>query len=77
MEPLRGIWNFICENKLYFLGGAVGLLVGILMLTIGFFATLLLLLLTAGGAVLAGNGTARAYLKAWIVQAYRYITKRG
>lgn len=45
---------FVTEYKRKILGGLGGLIIGILMLTIGFFATLLLTVLVVLGAVLAG-----------------------
>lgn len=76
MEPLKAIFSFICENKMYFLGGFVGLITSILMLTIGFFPTLLLLVLTIGCAAFFGNAGLRKYTWALIVQAFRFIRQR-
>ena len=51
---MKAFWDFISEHKKMVLGGAAGLLVGILLLTVGFFGTLLLVALVVLGAVLAG-----------------------
>ncbi|MBP3940795.1 MAG: DUF2273 domain-containing protein [Christensenellaceae bacterium] len=76
MEPLKNIWEFILAYKMYFLGGIAGLIVSILLLTVGFFGTLLILVLTVGGAILMGSAEARAYTRAFFVQLYRWIFKR-
>ena len=51
---MKAFWDFISEYKKMILGGAAGLLIGILLLTVGFFGTLLLVALVVLGAVIAG-----------------------
>lgn len=53
---MRVIWEFIKEHLKIFIGATAGLLVGILMLTLGFWPTLLLSLTTATGALLTYAG---------------------
>lgn len=72
---MKPFWDFVSEHKAMILGGAAGLLIGILFLTIGFFATLLLTALTVLGAVLAGVPNAWGTLTAWVVALFRKIFK--
>jgi len=51
---MKNLLEFFLEHKKLILGGLAGLVLGILLLSIGFFATLLLVALVILGAVLAG-----------------------
>lgn len=45
--------NFIQNNKYPILGGGAGFILALLFLTLGFFKTIVLVLLTLAGALLA------------------------
>ena len=62
---MREIWEYIKEHIKVFIGGAVGLIVGVLMLTLGFWATLLLVITTSLGALFIGKPEARDTARAW------------
>lgn len=51
MDNLHGFFSFIKQHKGAIIGVSLGLLVGILMLSIGFFATLFLALCAGVGAL--------------------------
>ncbi len=72
---MRVIWEFIKEHLKIFIGATAGLLVGILMLTLGFWPTLLLSLTTATGALLIGMPEKREFLRAWIISVFRKFFK--
>ena len=76
MELWKKIVEFVVENRMYVLGGIAGLIVSILLLTIGFFGTLLILLLTVGCAILFGSREARVRTAQWIANAYAYIVNK-
>ena len=69
--------DFIIKNKRILIGGAVGLVVGILFLTIGFFATLLLALLTGIGILFGAKPDLFKKIKAACIVLYRKIFKKG
>jgi len=50
VDNLHGFFNFVKKHKGAIIGVSLGLLVGILMLSIGFFATLFLALCAGVGA---------------------------
>ena len=68
---MREIWEYIKEHIKVFIGGAVGLIVGILMLTLGFWATLLLVITTSLGALFIGKPEARDTARAWAIGIFR------
>ena len=55
--------TFLQDNKKWLLGALAGLIIGILFLTLGFFATILLALLTVFGALLVGSENFR--IRVW------------
>ena len=63
MDWLRNLWN---KHSAVLVGVGVGLLAGILMLTINFWRTLLLLLLCSAGALcgyfIGKHGAAQAFM---------------
>lgn len=72
---MKAFWEFISEHKKMVLGGAAGLLVGILLLTVGFFGTLLLAALVVLGAVLAGVPGAWGKIAGFVSAFFRKIFK--
>ncbi len=76
MDFWKEILGFISEYRFYIVGGILGFIISILMLTIGFFPTLLILLFTSVGAVLMGNSSARIKLKVWFDGIISRITAR-
>ncbi len=74
MEAFKEFWH---KNKRIIIGGGLGLLVGILMLTIGFFATLLLVLLSGIGVLFGARPDMWTALKAAVTAFYRKIFKKG
>jgi len=74
---MKSIWDYICANKKWFIGGALGLLTGILLLTIGFFPTLLLAILIVAGAILFGSEEARSYVRASAIALFHKIIKKN
>ena len=72
---MREIWEYIKEHIKVFIGGAVGLIVGLLMLTLGFWATLLLVITTSLGALFIGKPEARDTARAWAIGIFRRIFK--
>ena len=72
---MRSIWEYIKEHLSLFIGGTIGLIVGILMLTIGFWATLLLVITTSLGALLIGKQDVRDTVRAWTIGIFRRIFK--
>ncbi|MBQ4061613.1 MAG: DUF2273 domain-containing protein [Christensenellaceae bacterium] len=69
--------EFLNKNKRVLIGGGIGLLVGILMLTIGFFATLLLILLTGIGVLFGARPDLFNTIKAAVTALFRKIFKKG
>lgn len=53
----------------------MGLIVGVLMLTLGFWATLLLVITTSLGALFIGKPEARDTARAWAIGIFRRIFK--
>lgn len=72
---MKAFWDFVSEHKRMIIGGGIGLLVGILLLTIGFFATLLLVALVILGAVIAGVPGAWDKIVAGVTTFFRKIFK--
>ena len=52
---METLWNWILENKGMFIGLCVGLAAAILILTIGFWATLLIAALAGAGAFVGAH----------------------
>lgn len=67
--------EFLNEHKKMILGGLGGLVLGILILTIGFFATLLLAALVVLGAVLAGVPGSWGKIRDGVVSLFYKIFK--
>jgi len=63
VDNLHGFVNFVKQHKGVIIGVSLGLLVGILMLSIGFFATLFLALCAGVGALF---GTNRSFRKKFL-----------
>ncbi len=74
---MREIWEYIKAHKEIFIGASIGFTIGLMMLIIGFWATLLLAVTTALGAVLVGMPEKRDTLKAWAIGIFRKIFKRN
>ena len=72
---MREIWEYIKEHLNVFIGASAGLTVGILMLVIGFWPTLLLGITTTLGAVIIGMPKARDNIRAWTISIFRRIFK--
>ena len=72
---MKDFLEFISEHKKMILGGLAGLVLGIMLLTIGFFATLLLAALVFLGAVLAGVPGAWGKLREGAVSLFTKIFK--
>ncbi len=72
---MKAFWDFVSEHKRMILGGAAGLLVGILLLTVGFFGTLLIAALVVLGAVLAGVPGAWEKIVSFVSAFFRKIFK--
>ena len=72
---MRGIWEYIKEHLTVFIGASAGLTVGILMLVIGFWPTLLLSITTTLGAVFIGMPKARENVRAWTIAIFRKFIK--
>ena len=68
--------EWIKQNFKWILGALLGLICGILILTIGFFRTLLLAALVIGSAILMGNENARVFVKAGLQHILSKITGR-
>lgn len=75
MNAMKELLEFVKEHKKMILGGLAGLILGILLLTIGFFATLLLAALVVLGAVLAGVPGSWEKLREGTVSLFRKIFK--
>ena len=72
---MKAFWDFVSEHKKMILGGSAGLLIGILLLTVGFFATLLLAALVVLGAVLAGVPGAWGKIVSGVTAFFRKLFK--
>ena len=71
---MNALKEFFENHKSAIIGGFVGLVIAILFLTIGFFATLLIVVLVLLGAVL-GKQEFRLKVKAFFIAGYRRIFK--
>jgi len=67
MEAFR---NWVQENKGLFIGMCIGLLVAILFLTIGFWATLLIFACVGVGAYLGSHPQARERIRGWFTSIF-------
>ena len=76
MDFWKEILGFISEYRFYIIGGILGFVISILMLTIGFFPTLLILIFTSCGAVLMGDSSVRIKLTAWFGGVFDRISSR-
>lgn len=74
---MRDVWEYIKAHKELFIGGSIGLTIGIMMLVIGFWATLLLAITTGLGALLVGMPEKRAALYEWVIGIFKKIFKRN
>ena len=70
------IRTFIQGHFSLLLGLSFGLLVGILMLTIGFFSTLLLVVCGGIGALLGGVPALRRVIAGWFSQLFEKLTHK-
>ncbi len=68
MEAFR---SWIRENKGLFIGMCIGLLVAILFLTIGFWATLLIFVCVGVGAYLGSHPQVRKSISDWFTSLFR------
>ena len=62
---MQGIKEFLLKYRMVLIGAGLGLLTGILLLTIGFFPTLLLVVLVAAGALFGGVSQVREQIVAF------------
>lgn len=76
MDLWKEILGFISEYRFYIIGGILGFIISILMLTIGFFPTLLILFFTSVGAALMGNSSLRIKLTVWFGGVFDRISAR-
>ena len=63
--------SWVRENKGLFIGMCVGLAIAILFLSIGFWATLLIVVLMGAGAYLGGNPQARDNISSWFTSLFK------
>ena len=68
MEAFR---SWIRENKGLFTGMCIGLLVAILFLTIGFWATLLIFVCVGVGAYLGSHPETREKISEWFTSLFK------
>ena len=68
MEAFR---SWIRENKGLFIGMCIGLLVAILFLTIGFWATLLIFVCVGVGAYLGSHPQVRESISDWFTSLFK------
>ena len=68
--------TFVQTHLSLLVGLGIGLLVGILMLTIGFFPTLLLALCGGIGALLGGVPALRRVIAGWFSQLFEKLTHK-
>lgn len=66
--------EFLEKYKFWLIGGLSGLLIAILMLTIGFFPTLLIVIFVGLGALIAGSKVARQYIKVFAKMFWNTVT---
>lgn len=62
---MNSFLEFVKKNLSTIIGAAIGLILGILFLSIGFFQTLLLLILSGAGAVIGGIPAVRQVICSW------------
>lgn len=67
---MEGFGNWYRENKGLFIGMCVGLAVAILFLTIGFWATLLIVACVGAGAFLGRHAEVRQAITNWFTNLF-------
>ena len=68
---MEAFHNWIRENKGLFIGMCIGLTIAILFLTIGFWATLLVLVCVGVGAFFGANPQARERVSDWFTSLFK------
>lgn len=68
---MEAFHNWIRENKGLFIGMCIGLAIAILFLTIGFWATLLILVCVGVGAFFGANPQARESISGWFSSLFK------
>lgn len=68
------IKDFFCNNRTLIMGTVIGLLIGVMFLTLGFFPTILLVVLGGLGAIIGGIEDVRNLFKAWINHLFSKMT---
>ena len=69
--------EFFYKNKKLIIGGTTGLVIGILFLTIGFFPTLLLIVLVGIGMLFGATPDLRLKIKSAVITFFNKIFKKG